>query len=134
MIGGYSMQKIRLMGEGYEPCVNKLGNQLLYSIPVESGFASYDFIFEINQNDLNILLSDDYRRAVLEIIAHELLQFSKTRKNSNFSQSDFNQLIMNTLHASSNDLQTFIEQIGKKYNISINSYVKNIMNKRSGTN
>lgn len=134
MIGGYSMQKIRLMGEGYEPCVNKLGNQLFYSIPVESGFASYDFIFEINQNDLNILLSDDYRRAVLEIIEHELLQFSKTRKNSNFSQNDFNQLIMNTLHASSNDLQTFIEQIGKKYNISINSYVKNIMNKRSGTN
>lgn len=134
MIGGYSMQKIRLMGEGYEPCVNKLGNQLFYSIPVESGFASYDFTFEINQNDLNILLSDDYRRAVLEIIAHELLQFSKTRKNSNFSQSDFNQLIMNTLHASSNDLQTFIEQIGKKYNISINSCVKNIMNKRSGTN
>lgn len=128
------MEQIRLMGEGYEPCVNKLGNQLLYSIPVESGFASYDFTFEINQSDLNILLSDDYRRAVLEIIAHTLLQFSKTEKNGNFTQSDFNQLIINTLHTSSNDLQTFIEQIRKKYNISINSYAKKIMDNRSGAN
>lgn len=128
------MQHIRLMGEGYEPCVNKLGNQLFYSIPVESGFASYDFTFEINQNDLNILLSDNYRRAVLEIIVHELLQFSITERNNNFTQNDFNQLIMNTLHTSSNDLQTFIEQISKKYNISINSYVNNIMDKSSGVN
>jgi hypothetical protein len=27
------------MGEGYEPYVEKLGDKLIYSLPVESGFA-----------------------------------------------------------------------------------------------
>ena len=68
------MQPVRLMGDGYEPHVEQWGEQLSYSLPVDSGFVSFSFTFAIRQADLDVLLSDDYRRAVLEVIAHTLLQ------------------------------------------------------------
>lgn len=70
------MQSVNLMGEGYEPHVTQEEGKLIYSLPVDSGFMSYEFAFEISRDDLDILLSDDYRRAVLEITAHTLLQRS----------------------------------------------------------
>ncbi|MBK4366524.1 hypothetical protein JJQ04_21080, partial [Enterobacter hormaechei] len=45
----------RLMGDGYEPYVNKLNDRLIYSLPVESGFVSFYFEFDISQTDLDVL-------------------------------------------------------------------------------
>lgn len=58
------MQTTRVMGEEYEPYVEQLGDKLIYSLPVESGFVSFYFEFDIHQTDVDVLLSDHYRRAV----------------------------------------------------------------------
>lgn len=41
------MQSVRRMGDGYEPQVWQEGDRLIYSLPVESGFVSFDFTFDI---------------------------------------------------------------------------------------
>ncbi len=41
------MQPVCLMGDGYEPHVAQLGEQLSYSLPVDSGFVSFSFTFTI---------------------------------------------------------------------------------------
>lgn len=119
------------MGNGYEPHVERSGTHLTYSLPVDSGFASFSFMFEICQNDLDILLSDDYRRAVLEIIAHTLLQCSTMKGNDRFTQGDFDCFITDTLHSTSDFLQAFIEQVNRENNIVIDHYVKEVMSRRS---
>ncbi|MEI7377207.1 hypothetical protein [Dickeya chrysanthemi] len=127
------MQPIRLMGAGYEPHVEQLGNQLTYSLPVDSGFVSFIFTFEIRQADLDILLSDDYRRAVLEVTAHTLLQRSMTKGNERFTQNDFDELVMNTLHSTFDFLQMFIARVGRDNNIAIEHYAEDVINRRSAT-
>ena len=120
----------RLMGDGYEPYVNKFNNRLIYSLPVESGFVSFHFEFDILQTDLDVLLSDHYRRAVLEVTAHTLLQRSTLKGRKRFTQNDFDNLIATTLHASQEHLSAFISQINREHNISIEHYVNDIMNRR----
>ncbi|WP_263066871.1 hypothetical protein [Enterobacter huaxiensis] len=120
----------RLMGDGYEPYVNKFNNRLIYSLPVESGFVSFHFEFDILQTDLDVLLSDHYRRAVLEVTAHTLLQRSTLKGHKRFTQHDFDNLIATTLHASQEHLSAFISQINGEHNISIEHYVNDIMNRR----
>jgi hypothetical protein len=57
---------VRRMGDGYEPHVDEVAGRLVYSLPVDSGFMSTSFSFLIGDDDLAILLSDEYRRAVLK--------------------------------------------------------------------
>ncbi len=121
------MQPIRLMGDGYEPHVDRLGDRLTYSLPVDSGIVSFSFTFDIFQADLDVLLANDYRRAVLYVIAHTLLQRSTTKGNDRFTQSDFDTLVANTLHSPSDTLQTFISQVSRENNIVIEHYVKQVM-------
>lgn len=125
------MQPIRRMGDGYEPHVDQLGERLTYSLPVDSGFVSFSFSFEIRQADLDLLLSDDYRRAVLEVTAHTLLQRSTLKGNNRFTQSDFDSLVMDTLHSGVDFLQAFIARVSWENNIAIDHYVKEVMNRRS---
>ena len=120
----------RLMGDGYEPYVNKFNNRLIYSLPVESGFVSFHFEFDIRQTDLDVLLSDHYRRAVLEVTAHTLLQRSTLKGHKRFTQNDFDNLIATTLHASQEHLSAFISDINREHNISIEHYVNDIVNRR----
>lgn len=128
------MQSIRRMGDGYEPHVDQCGNRLTYSLPVDSGFMNYSFTFEICQADLNVLLTDDWRRAILEVIAHKLLQHSTIQGNANFTQSDFDSLIVNTLHSTNDSIQNFITQVSREYHISIERFVEEVINQRSETN
>lgn len=125
------MQPIRLMGEGYEPYIEQLGDQLTYSLPVESGLISFSFTFEIRLIDLNVLLADDYRRAVLEVTAHTLLQRSTIKGNKRFTQNDFDDLVADTLHSTFDFLQTFIARISQEHNIAIEYYVREAMNRYS---
>ena len=124
------MQTTRVMGEGYEPYVEKLGDKLIYSLPVESGFVSFYFEFDILKTDLDVLLSDHYRRAVLEVTAHTLLQRSTLKGHKRFTQNDFDNLIATTLHASQEHLSAFISQINREHNISVEHYVNDIVNTR----
>lgn len=124
------MQTTRVMGEGYEPYVEQLGDKLIYSLPVESGFVSFHFEFDIRQIDLDVLLSDHYRRAVLEVSAHTLLQRSTLKGHKRFTQNDFDNLIVTTLHASQEHLSAFISKINREYNISMEHYVNDIVNRR----
>ncbi|HCJ7369644.1 TPA: hypothetical protein NVL56_001562 [Enterobacter hormaechei subsp. xiangfangensis] len=120
----------RLMGDGYEPYVNKLNDRLIYSLPVESGFVSFYFEFDISQTDLDVLLSDHYRRAVLEVTAHTLLQHSTLKGHKRFTQNDFDNLIATTLHESQELLSALISQINREHNMSIEHYVNDIVNTR----
>ncbi len=124
------MQPVRLMGDGYEPHVEQTGEQLSYSLPVDSGFLSFSFTFDIRQTDLDILLSDGYRRAVLEVTAHTLLQDSTLRGNPRFTQSDFDSLVSDTLHSTSDLLQAFITQVSREHHIVIEKYVQDILKRR----
>ncbi|KPA04490.1 hypothetical protein [Pantoea agglomerans] len=127
------MQSVHLMGDGYEPHVTQEEGKLTYLLPVDSGFISYEFAFEISRHDLDILLSDDYRRAVLEITAHTLLQRSTLKGYDRFTQKDFDKLVTNTLHSTPDFLQTFISQISHEHHIVIEHYVKEIMDRRSAS-
>ncbi|HGP4139499.1 TPA: hypothetical protein ACLLGK_003125 [Enterobacter roggenkampii] len=124
------MQATRVMGEGYEPYVEQLDDKLIYSLPVESGFVSFHFEFDILQTDLDVLLSDHYRRAVLEVTAHTLLQRATLKGHKRFTQNDFDNLIATTLHASQEHLSAFISNINREHNISIEHYVNDIVNRR----
>jgi len=119
------------MGEGYEPHVTQEEGKLTYSLPVDSGFISYNFAFEISRDDLDILLSDDYRRAVLEIIAHTVLQRSTLKGYDRFIQKDFDNLVVKTLHSTPDFLRLFIAEISHEHHIVIEHYVKEIMDRRS---
>jgi len=119
------------MGEGYEPHVTQEEGKLTYSLPVDSGFISYNFAFEISRDDLDILLSDDYRRAVLEIIAHTILQRSTLKGYDRFTQKDFDNLVVKTLYSTPAFLRLFIAEISHEHHIVIEHYVKEIMDRRS---
>lgn len=123
------MQSVRRMGDGYEPQVWQEGDRLTYSLPVDSGFTSFDFTFDIQQRDLDVLLADDYRRAVLEIVAHTLLQCSTIR--ASFTQSDFDTLVADTLHSPHDVLQALIARIDQAHHIGVEHYVQEAINRRS---
>lgn len=125
------MQAQRLMGEGYEPYVEQQGDRLTYSLPVDSGFVSFNFTFDLRQTDLDVLLSSDYRRAVLEITAHTLLQHSTLKGNDRFTQKDFDNLVAVTLHASLALLHIFISRVSREHNIAIDHYVEEILHRRT---
>lgn len=124
------MPSVHLMGEGYEPYVTQEDGKLTYSLPVDSGFMSYEFAFEISQPDLDILLSDEYRRAVLEITAHTLLQRSTLKGYDRFTQKDFDNLVVETLHSTPDLLQTSISAISHEHHINIEHYVKEMLDRR----
>lgn len=125
------MQSVKLMGDGYEPQVWQEGDKLTYSLPVDSGFVSFDFSFAIRRSDLDVLLADDYRRAALEIIAHTLLQHSTLKGNARFTQRDFDKLLADTLHSTNDFLQAFIARINREHHIGIEHYVKEILARRA---
>ncbi len=122
---------LRLMGDGYEPYVDKLDDRLIYSLPVESGFLSFNLEFVICQVDLDVLLSVHYRRAVLEVTAHTLLQRSTLKGHDRITQHNFDELVFNTLHTTQEQLQEFISKFNREYRILIEHYVNEIVIQRT---
>ncbi len=58
----------------HEPWVTKLGDQLTYHLPVESGFASLQFSFAITTDELAVLRDDEERFYFLFAILHRQYQ------------------------------------------------------------
>ena len=125
------MSASRRLGDGYEPHVDELDGKLTYSLPVDSSFVSVDFSFEIYRTDLNVLLSDPYRRAALEVIAHTVLQRSMLPESERVTQVMFNYMVFRTLHTPPDEFSDYVEQINRDHNIRISHYIDEVMARRS---
>jgi hypothetical protein len=121
----------RRLGDGYEPHVDEDGGALIYSLPVDSGIVSVGFSFEITQSDLDVLQTDSYRRAVLEVVAHTILQRSMLRGHDEIKQVEFDQILNNVLHSSSEELEEYISRVSRDHNIAIRYYVNDVLARRS---
>ncbi|UAJ10113.1 hypothetical protein [Polymorphobacter megasporae] len=121
----------RLMGEGYEAHVDDEAGRLIYSLPVDSGFVSLSFAYPIKQADLDVLLTDPYRRAVLEVVAHTVLQRSMIRGNPEVSQLDFGRLVDRTLHACAEAVAGLVAEIDRDHHMSVDHFVREALQRRS---
>jgi hypothetical protein len=63
---------------GYEPVITRKGEQLYYSMPVDSGFISYSVDVPINDADFAVLTADLHRYLLLYAILHTPCQLQAT--------------------------------------------------------
>lgn len=122
---------VRRMGDGYEPHVDDVAGRLVYSLPVDSGFVGLSFSFPIIERDLDVLLADPYRRAVLEVVAHVVLQHSMLRGNPEVTELDFRQLLDAVLHSAASDLERTIATVDRTHHTSIAVFVEAALRRRS---
>lgn len=80
---------------------------------------------------MDVLLSVHYRRAVLEVTAHTLLQRSTLNGHDRITQHNFDELVFNTLHTTQEQLQEFISKFNREYRILIEHYVNEIVIQRT---
>lgn len=121
---------VRYMGDGYEPHVDDVAGRLIYSLPVDSGFVGTLFAFPIAARDLDVLQRDPYRRAVLEVVAHTVLQRSMIRGSAEVTEGKFASLVDRILHASSRALRNEIARVERTHNICIDVSVSEVMARR----
>lgn len=121
---------VRLMGEGYEPHVDDVAGRLVYSLPVDSGMVGVDFSFPIRQADLDVLLRDPHRRAVLEVVAHTVLQRSMTRGAAEVTEIEFGRIVERVLHSAAEELSAFIADVNRDHNVRVDHYVREAMARR----
>ena len=130
---GQHEASIRHLGAGYEPHVDEVAGRLLYSLPVDSGFVSAAFSFGIRPADLAVLLSDPYRRAVLESVAHTTLQSSMLAGSKPVTAPDFAAIVASVLHAPPEALQSFIADVDRQHNVSTDCYATQAMTRKLRT-
>lgn len=118
---------IRLLGDGYAPHVDDVGGALIYSLSVESGFVTASFAYPIDQRDLDVLRADPYRRAVLGVVAHTILQRSMLRGHRKVSEEQFRAMLDRVLHTSADELVDHVATIARRHNIVIDHYVQGAM-------
>ena len=126
------MAPVRRMGDGYEPHVDEEDGRLTYSLPVDSSFVSMSFSFEIQPIDLEVLLADPYRRAVLESVAHTVLQRSMIRGNPPVTPVAFAQLVSRILHGTPEELARIVAVIDRDHNIRTAYFVEQALARRAG--
>jgi len=124
------MPTVRKLGEGYEPIVEDVDGRLVYSLPVDSSFVSVEFSFDIDQRDLDVLRSDPYRRAVLDSVAHTVLQRSMIRGNPTVGQEAFTELVSSVLHSTPAALQHYVAAINRDHHIRTAFYVEQTLARR----
>ena len=123
MSGPPTQTSVRLLGSGYEPHVDAVDGQLIYSILVDSSFVSLEFSFAIEQRDLDVLVQDPYRGAVLECVAFTVLQRSMILGNEQVTQEAFSRLVAQILHGAPADVVRLIATINDEHNTDIGFYV-----------
>lgn len=119
-----------LMGDGYEPHVDEEAGRLLYGLPVHSGAVGSAFSFDIRQADVDVLLSAPYRRAVLEVVTHTVLQRSMLRGNRPVTEMDFAAIVSSVLHSTPEELRRFIATVDREHNIDTGVFVAQAMARR----
>ena len=122
---------VRWMGDGYEPHVDDVAGRLVYSLPVDSGFVGRSFSFALRERDLAVLLADPWRRALLEGIAHTLLQHSMIRGSPEVTELDFAGIVAAVLHSTPEALRRYVAGVDRAHNISIEHYARAAMARRA---
>lgn len=118
---------VRRLGDGFEPHVDEQGGVLVYSLPVESSVFTAGFSFEIQDDDLTVLQRDPYRRAVLNVTAHTVLQQSMQRGAEAVSQRRFDDLVAKVLHSTPEELSRFLARFDVDHHMVTRIFVDQIM-------
>ncbi|MFN4097211.1 MAG: hypothetical protein ACK4GG_10620 [Sphingomonas sp.] len=120
----------RLLGTGWEPHVDEIDGRLVYSIPVASGHMDYDFEFEIGASDLTVLVEQPYRRTVLFMLLHKLLQDSTLPGYPTVSLADFRCLADKILFGSDDAVADLIETMSTEHNMGLQLYIDEEMQRQ----
>ena len=123
---------VRLLGDGWEPHVDDIAGRLVYSLPVQSGVVTMSFAFPITPADLDVLRAERHRRAVLEVVAHTVLQRSMLRGAPEVTGRDFRDVLDRVLHGSVDELAAYVARSSREHGISIERYVRAAMERRAG--
>ena len=124
----------RLLGEGYEAHVDDVAGRLIYSLPVDSSIVSVAFSYPITRSDLDVLLNDPWRRVVLGAVAHTLLQQSMIRGEPEVTGIAFTKMKNSVLHSASKELDGFITDVDRRYNIRIGRYAQQALQRGTVAN
>ena len=123
---------VRRIGAGYEPHVDQIACRLIYSLPVDSGIVSSGFEFPISERDLQVLLHDSWRRGLLEVVAHTVLQRSMIRGNPEVTELEFSGIVEAILHSDPNSRDAFVQRVGREHQIGIEHYARLAQERPSG--
>ena len=118
---------VRLQGDGWEPHVNDVAGRLIYEFPVASGHATGSFAFSIGRRDLEVLLGNPYRRAVLEVVTHTVFQRSMIRGNPEVTEAEFHAIVEMVLHAAADELKAYLAAFDREHNVSTDRYIRQAM-------
>lgn len=77
------------------------------SISVESGFAEYNVIIDINAQDFKIIENDKYRVALLQAALHRPFQLPETT----LDKSEQRYYLDKILHANESEVNTFLTKL-----------------------
>ncbi|MBB2894382.1 hypothetical protein [Flexivirga oryzae] len=121
---------VRRLGDGYEPHVDEEDGELTYSVPVDAGITSASFSFRITQSDLEVLRTDAYRRAALEVIGHAVLQRSMDPERAPVSQEQFSGLVATLLHGAPGELEAAIDRAGVEHHMVTRLYIDQVLQRR----
>jgi hypothetical protein len=119
------------MGDGWEALVDEVDGKLTYALPVSSSVVTLDFEFEIFERDLEVLLADPYRRALLEAAAYRVLQRSMIRGNPKVSSEQFAELVAQVLHSGAEQLEQVIDGIDREYKTNTRWYAEQDLARRA---
>lgn len=122
---------VRLQGDGWEPHVEIIAGRPIYAFPVASGHATLDFDFPITTADVDVLLADPYRRAVLEVVTHTAFQRSLNRGNSATTQTGFNAIVDIVLHGANDALAAYLAAFDDEHNIHADFYIRQAMERHA---
>lgn len=118
---------VRLLGDGWEPHVETIAGRYIYAFPVTSGHATFDVDFPIRQADLGVLLSDPYRRAVLEVVTHTVFQRAAVPGNAAASQAGFDAMVERVLHGPADALAAYLEAFNRDQHIRTDVFIRQAM-------
>lgn len=121
------MVRVRLQGDGWMPLVDEADGRYTYTFPVESGFANRSFSFPLDRRDVDVLLADPYRRAVMEVVTHAAFQRALGPDPVKLGEPDFRAVADATLHVSDTDLCAFLAAFDGEYRMGADHYVREAM-------
>ncbi|WP_294328175.1 hypothetical protein [uncultured Sphingomonas sp.] len=122
---------VRLQGDGWEPHVEVVAGRHIYAFPVASGHATHSFDFPITAADVDVLLTDPYRRAVLEVVTHTVFQRSSIRGNPATTRTGFDAIVATVLHGTKAALATYLTAFDREHNIRAETYIRQTMERHA---
>jgi len=109
------------------PLVDESDGDFTYTFPVDAGFANRSFSFPLARGDVEVLLADPYRRAVLEVVTHAVFQRTLGSDRITVGEPGFRALVDAVLHTSDTDLRTYLAAFDREYRMGADHYVREAM-------